>query len=117
MLGQKENLSQNLSPSNQFMYPYPMWTKMIPYFLYFIITLIVTVYIYLPHNSPRGGFINLDFRSIAVFFIWGMFVSASVSYFVVRKYFFKKRGFKYSILVFFGNIPFTIILYYIIYLL
>jgi len=81
-----------------------------PYFLYFLVTLGITIYAYIiPEPSGLGSVP----RYIATFFYWGLFIVSFVSYYVTRKVFIKKEGFKYTLFVFLFN-PYIIYSIYVI---
>src|SRR3989344_1287501 len=80
--------------------------NLLPYFLYFIVTLFITIYIELNTEAWKGGFWS-GFVHLQVLFYWGLFLVGCVSYFVIRRFFLKKVGFRYSFFVFLLN-PFII---------
>ena len=99
---------QNLSNTEQPNIPKTKWNLM-PYFLYFLITLLMTFYLYNPFRQDYDGFF-LDLRPEVLLLYWGLFIVGCVSYFVIRRLFIKKTGFKYSLFVFLLN-PFIILLF------
>lgn len=81
------------------------WSLM-PYFLYFLIPLIISVQAYI-YRSTYSGFESM-LVGIGLYWHWGLFIVGCVSYYVTRKIFIKKVGVKYTIYVFIG-VPLVVI--------
>ena len=102
---QSKNTSGIPLPINQ----KPKW-KFAPYLLYFVITVIGTLYLWANRGSKDNPFFNLTYYVIALY--WGLFLVAIVGYFAIRKYIVKKIGFKYSLFVFIVNLLWIFLTYF-----
>ena len=67
----------------------PWWQKLLPYFLYFIIAVSGTFFLY-KTNSRYVGSITFGFVHLFALFIWIAFMVSSISYFAINRYIHKK---------------------------
>jgi len=102
---QKEN---NFSKTPQFINPKPWWVKVMPYLLYFLITLGGIIYLYWPEPYYVIDFLP-GLTHLAALFNFGTFIVACTGYFIIRKFIAKKEGFKYSFYVFIANMTWVFI--------
>lgn len=103
LLFKKTNHISMASEKNLSNYPQPPQQRLklwfLPYVLNFALPLTLSIsYLLYP---PSG--IGKALEAVTIIFYWGLFVISCVSYFVIRKIFIKKPGFRYSFFVFLLN--------------